>query len=167
MNIVFLDIDGVLNSMPYFESIKCKRDSIHNEIDESKLPLLKRIVEENNAYIVLSSTWRDLDHEEESNCYAMRQYLVNSLARYDMKIISKTPLIAQKRPLEIKTWLDNRVDKENIKWISIEDDYSEEDYKEFGICGHLVHTKFFTYDINEGGLQEKHVELAKQLFERQ
>ena len=111
MNIVFLDIDGVLNSMPYFESIKGKRDKIHNEIDESKLPLLKRIVEENNAHIVLSSTWRNLDHEEESHCYAIWQYLVNSLAKYDMKIISKTPLIAQKRPLEIKTWLDNRVDK--------------------------------------------------------
>ena len=167
MNIVFLDIDGVLNSMPYFESIKGKRDKIYNEIDESKLPLLKRIVEENNAHIVLSSTWRNLDHEEESHCYAMWQYLVNSLAKYDMKIISKTPLIAQKRPLEIKTWLDNRVDKKDIKWISLDDDYSEEDYKEFGIGGHLVHTKFFTYNINDGGLQEKHVELAKQLFDRQ
>lgn len=167
MNIVFLDIDGVLNSMPYFESIKGKRDKIYNEIDESKLPLLKRIVEENNAHIVLSSTWRDLDHEEESCCYTMWQYLVNSLARYDMKIISKTPLIAQKRPLEIKTWLDNRVDKEDIKWISLDDDYNEEDYKEFGIGGHLVHTKFFTYDINDGGLQERHVELAKQLFDGQ
>ena len=167
MNIVFLDIDGVLNSMPYFESIKGKRDKIHNEIDESKLPLLKRIVEENNAHIVLSSTWRNLDHEEESHCYAMWQYLVNSLAKYDMKIISKTPLIAQKRPLDIKTWLDIRGDKEDIKWISLDDDYSEEDYKEFGIGGHLVHTKFFTYNINDGGLQEKHVELAKQLFDRQ
>jgi len=51
MNIVFLDIDGVLNSMPYFESIKGKRNRTHNEIDESKLPLLKRIIEENNATI--------------------------------------------------------------------------------------------------------------------
>ena len=164
---MFLDIGGVLNAMPYFEAIKGKRDKIYNEIDGSKLPLLKRIVEENNAHIVLSSTWRNLDHEEESHCYAMWQYLVNSLAKYDMKIISKTPLIAQKRPLEIKTWLDNRVDKEDIKWISLDDDYSEEDYKEFGIGGHLVHTKFFTYNINDGGLQEKHVELAKQLFDRQ
>lgn len=167
MNIVFLDIDGVLNSMPYFESIKDKRDRTHNEIDESKLPLLKRIVEENNAHIVLSSTWRDLDHEEETYCYAMWQYLINSLAKYDMKIMSKTPLIAQKRPLEIKTWLDNRVDKEDIKWISLDDDCSEEDYEEYGIGGHLVHTKFFTYDINDGGLQEKHVALARQLFQEQ
>lgn len=167
MNIVFLDIDGVLNSMPYFESIKDTRDRTHNEIDESKLPLLKRIVEENNAHIVLSSTWRDLEHEEETNCYVMWQYLVNSLAKYDMKIMSKTPLIAQKRPLEIKAWLDNRVDKEDIKWISLDDDCNEEDYEECGIGGHLVHTKFFTYDINDGGLQEKHVALARQLFQEQ
>lgn len=167
MNIVFLDIDGVLNSMPYFESIKGKRDRIHNEIDESKLPLLKQIIEENNAHIVLSSTWRDLDDEEHPTCYAMWEYLVKSLEKYDMRIMSKTPIIKQKRPLEIKTWLENRVDKNEIKWISLDDDWSEKHYEEYGIGGHLVSTKFFTYDINDGGLQEKHVLLAKELFENQ
>ena len=153
-------------------------EKIHNEGDipvvaggtglyiDSLLQNIQFSKEENNAHIVLSSTWKDLDHEGES-CYIMWQYLINSLAKYDMKIMSKTPLIAQKRPLEIKTWLDNRVDKEDIKWISIDDDYGEEDYEEYGIGGHLIHTKFFTYDINDGGLQEKHVELAKQLFENQ
>ena len=32
MNIIFLDIDGVLNSMPYFESVRQKRIESNNEI---------------------------------------------------------------------------------------------------------------------------------------
>ena len=32
MNIIFLDIDGVLNSMPYFESVIQKRIESNNEI---------------------------------------------------------------------------------------------------------------------------------------
>ena len=167
MNIVFLDIDGVLNSMPYFKSIKGHRNRTYNEIDESRLPFLQRIIKENNAHIVLSSTWRDLDNEQNQECYAMWEYLVNTLAKYDLKIMSKTPIIEQIRPLEIRTWLGNRIDKDEIKWISIEDDWDEELYEEYGISGHLIETKFFTDDINDAGLQEKHVLLAKKLFEKQ
>lgn len=165
MNIVFLDIDGVLNSMPYFESIKGKRSRTHNEIDERHLPYLQRIVKENNAHIVLSSTWRDLDDINNPTCYAMWQYLIDTLAKYDLTIMSKTPIIDQIRPLEIKTWLANR--KDNIKWISIEDDWNEELYEEYGIGGHLIETKFYPKDISEAGLLEKHVELAKELFDKQ
>lgn len=164
-NIIFLDIDGVLNSLPYFESLK--DTETNSEIDESKLPLLKRIVEENNAQIVLSSTWKELDNKDNPDCYAMWKYLIDSLAKYGMKIISKTPTILNKRPIEIKAWLDSRPDKDNIKWISIDDDFCEEDYEECGLGGHLIQTKFFTNDINDGGLQEKHVLMAKELFNKQ
>ena len=37
----------------------------------------------------------------------------------------------------------------------------------YGIGGHLVQTEFFTDNINDGGLQEKHVRLAKKLFDSQ
>ena len=167
MNIVFLDVDGVLNSLPYCEMTKGKEDGQYHEIDESKLLLLKRIIEENDAHIVLSSTWRDLDHEDEPEVYVMWQYLVNSLAKYGMTIMSKTPLLTVSRPLEIRYWLETQPNFKDIKWISIEDDYDEGSYVACGIGGHLIHTKFFTHDINEGGLQERHVEMARQLFERQ
>ena len=46
-NIVFLDIDGVLNPIVYVRSVK------GNKIDENRVLLLKHIAEENKADIVL------------------------------------------------------------------------------------------------------------------
>lgn len=161
MNIIFLDIDGVLNSMAYFENLKDKK---YNEIDESKLPLLQKMVTENNAQLVLSSTWRYLDDTQHTECYEMWQYLINTLDKYDLKIIDKTPIINGNRPLEIKTWLENN-NTQKINWVSIEDDFPEKDYIKYDLGGHLIETKFFTYSIDDGGLQEKHVKLVRELFE--
>ena len=94
----------------------------------------------------------------------MYQYLVNSLAKYDMKIISKTPVINMNRPLEIITWLDSRVDKDEIKYVSLDDDFSKEDYEKYGIENCLVHTRFFCNDMSEGGLQQEHVDRAIEIL---
>ena len=54
MKVIFLDFDGVLNSDTYYEE--------HNWsapfIDESRLVLLKRIVDATDAKIVLSTSWK-------------------------------------------------------------------------------------------------------------
>ena len=56
MKVIFLDIDGVLNSRRY----DAKRDKNGNtNIDETRLPLVKRIVDATGARIVLSSSWRN------------------------------------------------------------------------------------------------------------
>ena len=55
MKIVFLDFDGVLNSVIYDR----ERDkSTNTNIDESRVCLLKQIIDETNAKIVLSTSWR-------------------------------------------------------------------------------------------------------------
>ena len=56
MKVIFLDIDGVLNSIK-FDRLRM-RDGRSDFIDESRLPLLKQIVDSTNAVIVLSTTWR-------------------------------------------------------------------------------------------------------------
>jgi len=56
MKVIFLDFDGVLNSVKYDR----KRDwNKLTFIDESRLPLLKQIVDSTGAVIVLSTTWRN------------------------------------------------------------------------------------------------------------
>lgn len=161
MNIIFLDVDGVLNSMPYFEKNK---DKGHMEISDYHLQMLAKIYHTCDAKIVLSSSWRELDDESDIHVYWMYQYLVDELARYCMEIISKTPVIDMNRPLEIKTWLDNRDDKENIRFVSLDDDFSKEKYDAYGIGDCLVKTEFFCSNISEGGLQQKHVDKAIEIL---
>lgn len=156
MNIIFLDVDGVLNSSAYFKENKSKG---HADISDFHLQMLAKIYHACNAKIVLSSSWRELDVED-LHVYWMYQYLLDELARYDMEIIDKTPIVDMNRPLEIKTWLDNRPDKDEINFISLDDDWSKEHYDEYGIGDCLVKTRFFCYNISEGGLQQNHVDLA-------
>ena len=161
MNIIFLDVDGVLNSMAYFEQNKGKG---RIEISDYHLQMLAKIYHTCDAKIVLSSSWRELDDESNIHVYWMYEYLVNELARYDMKIISKTPVINMNRPLEIKTWLDNRIDKDEIRFVSLDDDYPLEEYKEQGIEHCLVRTRFFCNELSEGGLQQEHVDRAIEIL---
>lgn len=161
INIIFLDVDGVLNSMPYFKSLDIGNKQIgYNDISDFHLQMLAKIYHTCNAKIVLSSTWRELDDESDRNVYSMYKYLESSLAKYDMKIISKTPVIQMNRPFEIVTWLSNREDKSNIKFVSLDDDFSKEDYDIYGIGKNLIYTKFFCNKESEGGLQQEHVDKA-------
>ena len=167
MKIIFLDIDGVLNSMAYFKSNKNIKETRFDDISDFHLRNLAEIYHKCNAHIVLSSTWRELDDEYNMTCYEMWKYLVNSLKRYDMDIMSKTPVIDQNRPLEIKTWLDNRVDREQIKFVILDDDFSKESYDKYGIGDCLVHTKFFCNTLEEGGLQQEHVDMAIKILNKE
>lgn len=55
MKVIFLDIDGVLNSRTYDRKRNWNEQT---DIDETRLPLIKEIVDATDAKIVLSSTWR-------------------------------------------------------------------------------------------------------------
>jgi hypothetical protein len=57
MKILFLDIDGVLNSEKFYKN-RVRVDGVRNEIDQCALKLLERILEKTGCLIVLSSTWR-------------------------------------------------------------------------------------------------------------
>lgn len=155
-SIVFLDIDGVLNSMAYFEANKGRG---HMDISDYHLQMLAKIYHACDCKIVLSSSWRELDVDDVS-VYWMYQYLLDELARYDMEIIDKTPVVNMDRPLEILTWLEEHGGKDKYNFVSLDDDWSKEHYAKYGIGEHLVKTEFFCDDIADGGLHERHVEQA-------
>lgn len=168
INIIFLDVDGVLNSMAYFDSFgNGDKQTGYDIISNFHLQMLSKIYHICNANIVLTSTWRELNSGSDTSADSMCQYLVKSLAKYNMKIMSQTPVINMNRPLEIVTWLSNRVDKENIKFVSLDDDFSKEDYEKYGIGDHLIQTKFFCHDLSEGGLQQEHVDQAIKVLKGQ
>ena len=155
MNIIFLDIDGVLNSVKYHTKEKKIKD-----ISDYHLQMLAEIYHKCNAKIVLSSTWRELDCMENEACRKMYKYLLDELARYNMEIISKTPVIEMDRPLEISTWLEEHGGKDSHNFVILDDDWSKEYYDKYDIGDHLVKTIYFCREENEGGLQPEHVEKA-------
>lgn len=155
MKIVFLDVDGVLNSRSYFNSLP--RGTLYQDIDETKVELLKQIIDQTQAEIVLSSTWRGLkDLGEMNQPHPMYTYLVETLAKYGLSIMSHTPLIQENRPLEIYTWLNNRVDTIEA-FVILDDDWGEDDYRPYGLKSHLIKTSFYG---DKGGLQSQDVEQA-------
>ena len=159
--IIFLDIDGVLNSMDYFGQTKdCKG---YTEINPEQVKLLKEIIDRTGAEIVLSSTWRNLGKRKNEPEHPMYTYLTDILKEYGMEIVDHTPYIGQDRPKEIKAWLDKQSDKD-IRFVSLDDDFTEHKYDEVGIGDCLVRTSFYEKD---GGLRQEHVEKAVEILNRE
>lgn len=159
--IIFLDIDGVLNSVDYYEQVKdCKG---YKEINPEKVKLLKEIVERTGAKIVLSSTWRDLSRRKCEPDHSLYTYLIDTLREYGLEIIEHTPYIEEDRPKEIKAWLDKQSDK-GTRFVSLDDDFPKYKYDEAGIGTCLVKTSFYEKD---GGLKREHVEKAVGILNRE
>jgi hypothetical protein len=148
MKVLFLDIDGVLNSREYDSG----RSWVNGDffIDETRLPLLKRVVEETGAKIVLSSTRREHWDADPTQCEEEGKYINECLARYGLSIYDKTDILGlfTERKGEIEKWLSEHDDVERF---AIVDDFCM-------MWGRLE--KFFVgTDRNEGrGLEERHVQ---------
>ena len=66
MNLIFLDVDGVINSIKHLIEVYNETHKPHSgysyPFDPNCLENLKRLVSETNSSLVISSTWR---HSEE------------------------------------------------------------------------------------------------------
>lgn len=104
MKVIFLDIDGVLNSREY--DAHRNFDELTN-IDKTRLPYLKEIVDRTGAEIVLSSTWRGHWSVHRELCDVDGRYINDTLAEFGLKIIDKTPDLGlgAERADEISKWL--------------------------------------------------------------
>lgn len=162
--IIFLDVDGVLNSQSYciewMRRSRVDNDNSGKEIDESCVNNLKEIFDKTGAAIVLSSTWRNMRDDVK-----LAILLNKTLAKYGLHISDKTPWLHGNRPEEIKLWLDDYIFKGNeVKsFVILDDDFSIDDYKKYGLENNVVKTSF--YEEN-GGLREEHVKQAISILER-
>ena len=150
MKVIFLDIDGVLNSRAYDR--KRDLDKLSN-IDETRLPFIKKIVDMTDAKIVLSSSWRQHWNKESTRCDDAGRYINKTFAKVDLSIYDKTPDhgIRAFRREEISEWLKEA--KEDVETFVIIDDYR---YGWGELSDHLVKT-----EPNFGlGIEEEQVEQA-------
>ena len=158
MNIIFLDIDGVLNAEDDFGPGNNNPHIGHNRgISTSKVKLLKEIVDSSNASIVLVSSWKRryikyLNNKEDE----VGEYLFNILNEVGLSIYDTTSRYdyddGKSRGVEIALWL---IDHKNgvDKYIVLDDD-ERIDYEKFDVLPHLVKTSPLT------GLNKETLDLA-------
>lgn len=118
MKVLFLDVDGVLNSNQ-------RRLEIDGEyLDEEKVELLSKIVRQTEAKVVLHSGWRFWFSESLEPETREAVNLASLLAKYGNRICDKTPDFSTEqirktkkfslvKADEILSWLENHNGVEN------------------------------------------------------
>lgn len=114
MKILFLDVDGVINTSKLIKEFGC------DYIDDDLVKIINFIVQKTNCKIVLSSTWRIKEKD--------KKVVDSAFSKYGVKIYDCTPLIESsieiiERKLEIKKWLENK----KVEKFAIVDDWKDAD----------------------------------------
>jgi len=155
--ILFLDLDGVLNSIDFYKrrggmvAHKSFFDRHADELDPIAVKLLKEFVLENDIKIVISSTWRLLlTIEEIIALFEMRGW-------EDIPIIDFTPEIYNViRGEEIQDWLEKYEHKvENYVILDDDSDFTKEQLK-----NNFVHVS------GQTGLLPEHIEQMKTILRK-
>lgn len=103
MKILFLDIDGVLNSERYVKS----HQKAGVVIDETKMTLLKAIIEKTGALIVLTSSWREHWNRESELCDSSGIEINEIFGKFALSVFDKTTDERMPREQQIRSYLDS------------------------------------------------------------
>lgn len=113
MNVIFLDIDGVLNS-----EVSARKFQTCYRLDPDAMAHMNRIIKETGAVVVLSSTWRRYHDKGNMELILMQTGFPQN------KLIDYTPVLEwspqTNRGTEIKTWLEAHPDVE--RFVILDDD---------------------------------------------
>lgn len=156
MNIVFLDVDGVLNNLN--DAINYK--DIYGKpcgsgfdwpFNEESLKCLRKIVLKSDARIVITSSWRRIPEG--------LRVLTNKLDEYGIanRIEGSTPYLGHSRGREICEFLKKHP---NNNFVILDDEFYEDfaSIKEIDLIKHLVQLDMYI------GLRKKHVKYALKIL---
>jgi len=153
MKIIFLDIDGVLNSRAFFLARTAGLEEHQDEeahtremIDPAAVALLNHLVEKSGAEIVISSSWRI--------AYSMSEIghaLYANGFRHRLAIIGKTTTSDGERGSQIQEWLESAGEPVTFAILDDSDDMG-------------VHRPRLVRTDWERGLEQHHVEQALALL---
>ena len=135
MKVIFLDIDGVLNSI---------NDKFSQTLEtQSHLSLLGELVKKTNAKIVLSSSWRGIP--------SLRKLVENKMKSINTEVIGATRSLPGTRGSEIKDWMK---DKDIESFVILDDDKDMDE---------MTETNLVLTDSNKG-LQKEDIEKALKIL---
>lgn len=149
VKIVFLDVDGVLNSQKTVFTMQLY------VLEDDKLERLQKLINTTNAKIVISSTWRYSPNAKNRLLDALKQRKIFK------NYIGDTPNFSGDRSLkrtdEIETFLVG-FEQKISQWIAI-DDMKLHEMNPKLMQGHFVHTSI------EDGFTDEHLKQAIQLLQ--
>ena len=160
MKVIFLDIDGVLNSEEFFVEMtqNCRYDAYRSagysakmsrnlcSLDSVAIANLNHLITQTGAKIVVSSTWRSDDP------FLQEVFAVVGIPAY----VGITPYtVTRHRGLEINYWLDKHPEVEN--YVILDDDNDMLDKQ----LEHFVQT-----DAYKRGLSLENVEQAIKILNK-
>jgi len=163
MKVIFLDVEGVLNTRETYERayrLYGHTTMIDLELDMFRLGYLKQIIDETDAKIVLSSSFRHFFVKENDKVLPTSlkgKRLYDNFKRYGLEIYDTTPITMGNREEQIKEWLLNRDDVESF--VIIDDDVNNFDE----LYSNLIQTStmrrnYLTSFMKESiGLCERHI----------
>jgi hypothetical protein len=159
MKIIFLDIDGVLNSQNYVLQIQELFDDPHNQMDPVAIDRLNYLTNQTGASIVVTSTWRISFRDAPEG---IDIGIANCLKEHGVtgKVIGATIITDGDRADEIWDWLNNH--PEIKQYVILDDDRLEmkRDNSDPILDLHFVQTAWLD------GLQDKHVERAIEILNK-
>ena len=141
MKVLFLDIDGVLNSQNWFGyRLYCSKNNIYDRIlnftdindeyinhklsmiDDRAIVNLNRIIDETGCKVVLSSSWKS----SRKSVNDLTQYILK-IKGFKYELYDVTPRLwrdefGTQRGEEIQMWLDKESEKNEIESFVILDD---------------------------------------------
>jgi hypothetical protein len=136
MIVVFLDVDGVLNSESWNETHKYELMN-GKYIDEHKVELFSVIIKNTNAVVVMHSGWRLWLNKDLQPIRTEAEYLLSLFKKYQVEIYDKTPDFSTEeirkekkfsliKAKEINAWLDEHM--EVLRFLILDDlDLNDED----------------------------------------
>lgn len=158
MKFIFLDFDGVLNSLQWWKSPERAAMTAHElhgnslrNIDPACVARLQRIVTATGARIVISSAWRwHTKRHRAGGVTRLRGYLsARGLRNAHRVVIGCTPhLPSRHRGSEIRVWLDAH--GRDCRFVVLDDERHD-----LGDWPELIKTEW-----EGGGLLDEHVERA-------
>ena len=144
MKVLFLDFDGVLNTEKYIRC--CGGTGLM--LDPSKLILLRQIIDETDAKIVLSTSWREYWYPDAARCCETGKQIHEIFESCGLTILDKTPILGGRRETEIYNWLVQHPEAENF---AVLDDMRLD--AEF-MRGHFVKTSGYSRGLDKAALEE-------------
>ena len=170
MKVIFLDVEGVLNTNETRERVYKKygyNPLMDLEIDEFRLTYLKEIIDKTEAKVVLCSSLRRFFVKEEDEVLPITlkgKKLYDKLLKYGIQLYDITPVTDDIKEEQIKSWLSTNEDVNSF--IIIDDDPLQfDEYQD-----RLIQTSekrqnyLLSFMKFSTGLCEEHIDQAEEML---